>query len=200
MNGSIKIKIYDGKIDADFFEKIIACNADAYEDYPLITGLLGKDKVKKRLPDLWRGILFALKKDVVFAYSGNDVIGSSIWKAPTYKDDKILAFLLNGGLKLDINNLVKMLAYNNYCNKIRKKYTDNKTWYLYDLTIKKQFQNKGIGSSIIKKMFEYIDNAPVYLETHKDINVEYYKKFGFELVEVSCVPIININHYAMLKK
>ncbi len=39
-----------------------------------------------------------------------------------------------------------------------------------------------------------------YLETHNTVNVDIYRKFGFELMETGNVPGINIKHYAMLKK
>ena len=50
----------------------------------------------------------------------------------------------------------------------------------------------------LKKKYAQPDGC--YLETHNTVNVDIYRKFGFELMETGNVPGINIKHYVMLKK
>lgn len=55
-------------------------------------------------------------------------------------------------------------------------------WYIGVLN---SHQNKGEGSKILKEFLELKknENIPFYLETSTKRNLNFYKKFGFELVE-----------------
>ena len=49
---------------------------------------------------------------------------------------------------------------------------------IYDLAVLPDYQNKGIGSMLLKKCLEKFPNTAWVLETTKE-NVSYYEKFGF---------------------
>ena len=86
--------------------------------------------------------------------------------------------------------------------KLKKKFTQHNGWYLYDLVVRRDHQHQGIASSILEPVLQYIERSGqnCYLETHNTVNVDIYRKFGFELMETGDVPGIHIRHYAMLKK
>ena len=86
--------------------------------------------------------------------------------------------------------------------KLKKKYTNHECWYLYNVTIKPKCQGKGLCSEILNPMFEYLDenNQDCYLETHTEENVELYKHYNFELLEVSNIPKTNVKHYSMIRR
>ena len=85
--------------------------------------------------------------------------------------------------------------------KLKKKYTNHKGWYLYNIAVRKDFQKQGVCKKMIEPMLEYINSLGknCYLETHNSVNVEIYNRFGFSLVETGIVPGTNLKHYAMLK-
>ena len=64
-----------------------------------------------------------------------------------------------------------------------------------------ELRGKGIGKKILTPMFNYLDqhNQDCYLETLLPINVDIYKKFGFELKEEVKVPNSDLTMYAMLR-
>ena len=64
------------------------------------------------------------------------------------------------------------------------------------------FRGKGLGLKIMKPMLNYLDenNQDCYLETLLPINVEIYKKYGFELKEEVKVPNTDLTLFAMLRK
>ena len=64
-----------------------------------------------------------------------------------------------------------------------------------------EFRGKGLGSSIMQPMLENLDNnhQDCYLETLLPINVDIYKKYGFELKEEVNVPNTDLTLYAMLR-
>lgn len=57
-------------------------------------------------------------------------------------------------------------------------------------------QGKGIASKLLKPMLEYCDRVktPVYLETNKEMNVDIYKHFGFEVALQGNVPKSDVEH------
>jgi len=54
--------------------------------------------------------------------------------------------------------------------------------YIQDTIILPNYQGKGIGSSLLKKVFEKIKNKPGYLlgVCPSKVSVEFYEKFGFK--------------------
>lgn len=58
-------------------------------------------------------------------------------------------------------------------------------WYLQTLAVRPDRQRQGVGSFLIGSTLERADRdaLPVYLETTKDVNLAYYRRFGFEVVE-----------------
>lgn len=54
----------------------------------------------------------------------------------------------------------------------------------------------------MKPMFKYLDDngQDCYLETLTSVNVEIYKKYGFELKEEIKVPNTDLTMYAMLRR
>ena len=57
-----------------------------------------------------------------------------------------LALLMSGGLRLILHSglgiIGRLLTYENYAMELKKEYTDNYDWYLYNLSIKKDAQGK----------------------------------------------------------
>ena len=58
-------------------------------------------------------------------------------------------------------------------------------WYLQTLAVRPDHQRQGVGSFLIGPTLERADRdaLPVYLETTKDVNVAYYRRFGFDVVD-----------------
>jgi ribosomal protein S18 acetylase RimI-like enzyme len=58
-------------------------------------------------------------------------------------------------------------------------------WYLQTLAVHPDRQRQGVGSFLIGPTLECADRdtLPVYLETTKEANVAYYRRFGFQVVE-----------------
>jgi ribosomal protein S18 acetylase RimI-like enzyme len=73
---------------------------------------------------------------------------------------------------------------------IHKKLMPGKHCYLLFLGVDTGWQSKGIGAALIKPVLEMADEKglPCYLETNKAINVEFYRKQGFEVGEERQMP------------
>ena len=58
-------------------------------------------------------------------------------------------------------------------------------WYLQTLAVHPDRQRQGVGGFLISPTLRRADREalPVYLETTKEANIAYYRRFGFEVVE-----------------
>ncbi|HEX4493015.1 MAG TPA: GNAT family N-acetyltransferase [Acidimicrobiia bacterium] len=58
-------------------------------------------------------------------------------------------------------------------------------WYLSLLGTDPSFQRRGVGSALLAPVLAraHEQGIPAYLETQKEMNVPYYRRHGFELVE-----------------
>ena len=84
---------------------------------------------------------------------------------------------------------------------LKKEFTDYYDWYLYNLSIKKEAQGKGIASKLMRPMLQFCDDERMvaYLETNKEVNVGIYKHYGFDLMKEELIPTTPVMHYAMVR-
>lgn len=64
-------------------------------------------------------------------------------------------------------------------------------WYLATLGTDPDLQGRGVGSTLMTSMIERIDeeHQPAYLESSKERNVPFYRRFGFEVTkELKAAP------------
>ncbi len=73
---------------------------------------------------------------------------------------------------------------------IHRKLMPGKHCYLLFLGVDTGWQGKGVGAALIKPVLERADEKGLacYLETNKAINVEFYRKQGFEVGEERQMP------------
>ena len=180
--------------------------ADAYEDYPLHNWLT-KGKYDKKASKLIMQIsLKTMTEDAIIYADSEEMNGFAVWLPFGFTGSKTLPFLTNGGLKLIFHSgfgiIGRLLTYENYAMNLKKEFTDNYDWYLYNLSIKKEAQGKGIASKLMRPMLEFCDNEKMvaYLETNKESNVSLYNHYGFELKKEEFIPKTTVLHYAMVRE
>lgn len=63
-------------------------------------------------------------------------------------------------------------------------------FYLATIGCDPDYQGRGLGSSLINAQLKHIDEMglPAYLESSKEKNVPYYKRFGFEVIKEVTLP------------
>ena len=125
---------------------------------------------------------------------------------PQLKAVPTMSFLLNGGIGLcpsfGISLYLRSLHYENNCQAVKNRYGTPDTWYCMCFVVSPQMQRQGIGSRLIKPVLKILEcnHIPLYLETHKAVNADIYKHFGFETVEISTIPKTSIIQYSMMKE
>ena len=82
-----------------------------------------------------------------------------------------------------------------------KEYTDKYDWYLFNLSIKKDAQGKGIASKLMRPMLQFCNDERMiaYLETNKSSNVGLYQHYGFDLMRQEQIPKSTVTHFAIVR-
>ena len=190
--------------DSDL-ERLADVATDAYVDYPLHNWLTkGKyDRTASKL--IMQITLKTMTKDAVIYADSEEMNGFAVWLPFGFTGSKTLPFLFSGGLKLIFHSglgiIGRLLTYETYAMNLKKEFTDNYDWYLYNLSIKKDAQGKGIASKLLRPMLGFCDDEKMvaYLETNKESNVSLYKHYGFELKKEELIPKTTVTHYAMVR-
>ncbi|WP_299243096.1 GNAT family N-acetyltransferase [uncultured Aquimarina sp.] len=56
--------------------------------------------------------------------------------------------------------------------------------HLWYIGVDPVHQKKGIGSKLLEEVIAYCGDKPIYLETSVESNLRWYKKYGFEIIQV----------------
>ena len=149
--------------------------------------------------------LKAMNEDAVIYADSDEINGFAAWVPFGFKGTEVLPFLKNGGIKLFLRTgpgfIGRLLSYENYAMNLKKRFTDNYDWYLFNLSVKKDAQGKGIASKLMRPMLSFCDDERMvaYLETNKDSNVSLYEHYGFELMNKEPIPESPVMHYSMVR-
>ena len=187
-------------------DRLAEVAADAYKDYPLHNWFT-KGKYDEKASKLLMQIsLKTMTEDAVIYADSEEINGFAAWLPFGFTGNKALPFLMSGGLELICHSglgiISRLSAYEAYAMNLKKQFTDNYDWYLFNLSIKKDAQGKGIASKLMRPMLHFCDDERMvaYLETNKEANVGLYEHYGFTLKKSEIIPKTDVMHYAMVRK
>ena len=186
-------------------DRLAEVAADAYCDYPLHNWFTNGKYDKKASKLIMQISLKTMTEDAIIYADSEEMNGFAVWLPFGFAGSETMPFLLNGGLKLILHSgpgiIGRLLTYEKYAMNLKKEFTDNYDWYLYNLSIKKDAQGKGIASKLLRPMLNFCDNEKMiaYLETNKQANVSLYNHYGFELKKEEVIPKSTVTHYAMVR-
>ena len=193
-------------IKKDDLDRLADIAADAYKDYPLHNWFTGGKYDEKASKLIMQISLKTMTEDAVIYADSEEMNGFAVWLPIGFTGSKTVPFLVNGGLELILHSgpgiIGRLLTYENYAMNLKKGFTDNYDWYLYNLSIKKDAQGKGIASKLLRPMLQFCDDEKMvaYLETNKESNVGLYKHYGFDLMKEELIPKTPVTHYSMVRK
>ena len=154
-------------------DRLAKVAADAYLDYPLHNWFT-KGKYDYKASDLLMKIsLKTMTEDAVIYADSEEINGFAAWLPFGFEGNKAMPFLMNGGMRLFLHTgfglIGRLMTYENYAMNLKKTFTDHYDWYLYNLSIKKEAQGKGIASKLMRPMLTFCDDERMisYLENNK---------------------------------
>jgi ribosomal protein S18 acetylase RimI-like enzyme len=147
-----------------------------------------------------------MTEDGVIYADSEELNGFAAWLPFGFTGNKAIPFLMNGGLSLILHSglgiINRLSAYEEYAMNLKRQFTDHYDWYLFNLSVKKDAQGRGIAGKLMRPMLQFCDDERMvaYLETNKESNVGLYRHFGFDLMKEEQIPKTPVMHYAMVRK
>lgn len=190
------------KKDIDLFATNLAIS---FQGYPLFEYFSNYKYNISKMKKFWTVSLKTMSEKTFFLSESDKVNSLAIFSPYETGSISIWKYLKAGGLgmlpKIGLKCAKRMSKFEKFALEIKNKYSKPGCWYLYVFVTLPEYRNKGIGSKIMRPMLKYLDdhNQDCYLETLLPINVEIYKKYGFELKEEVKVPNTDLVLYAMLR-
>lgn len=121
-----------------------------------------------------------------FGHVMEDQSGGSLWLPPNVQDhipliesiDIALSMVKHSGFK----SIAKGLALDSALAKAKPQ---QPYYYLFAIGARPNQKGKGIGRKLMEAGLKNADEEkmPAYLESSKELNVSFYKRFGFEVIE-----------------
>ena len=179
--------------------------ADAYQDYPLHNWFTGGKYDPKASRLLMEISLKSMMKDALIYADSEEINGFAVWLPFGFTGNKTLPFLRNGGISLILHAgpgmIGRLLTYESYAMGLKKEFTAHYDWYLFNLSVKKDAQGRGLATKLMGPMLRFCDDEKMvaYLETNKAANVGLYQHYGFDLMREELVPNSPVTHYAMVR-
>ncbi|TFF95867.1 MAG: N-acetyltransferase [Promethearchaeota archaeon] len=124
-------------------------------------------------------------------HSDKDIM--STWQMIKHGALKIL-------FKLGTKFVDGMEQYADFLEKLANEAVERPYYHLMWLAVEPELQKTGIGTQLMHAILDKCnkDNLRCYLDTQEKENVEYYKRFGFKVVNKGKFPHIDVMCWGML--
>jgi ribosomal protein S18 acetylase RimI-like enzyme len=163
--------------------------ARAFHGDPLLVWMLPKDRRHMRAVAMFTFLLES-QINVGQTYSTADDVGAAIWSPPGQSqfDHGRSAESVEQFRSIIGANLTRAIEV--YAALDRERPTDSPHWYLATLGTHPDWQGSGIGTALMEPVLSRADNegAPAYLESSKESNIPYYRRFGFDVTAEIHLP------------
>lgn len=143
--------------------------------------------------------------DAIMISTDSEIDNLIVLCPPGYRGIPTMRFLRNGGLatvcRVGLDAVKRSIAFEKNAVEIRTCFFNEKTWYLMTFAARAGKTHHGLGSEILRPVLDWMDknHYSVYLETHKTVNVEMYRHFGFRIADTCFIPGSEVKQYGMLR-
>lgn len=137
--------------------------------------------------------------------SGNHSYGISVWTKPLEQDQEIVKNNSKQEFLRTYMGESSLGTYNSIVEFMSQKASSlmpASAWYLSIIGILPQYQGKGLGIELVKKILEQTDfrGIPTYLETFTPKNLSFYKRLGYEQIECIHEPTTGSDYWIMMRE
>lgn len=179
----------------------------AFYDDPQWTALIPDPDVRRaKLPKMFTGTarMTAAAKGVVERTSGFETI--ALWLPPG-RDIGPWAMARSGFASAiwvitpPVQDFRRLMAVFGQFDERRKKLMRRPYWYLMAIGVDPLHQGEGLGSALVRSGIRRADDdgKPIYLETETELNVGFYERLGFEVIDEMTVSRIDVPFSLMLR-
>jgi ribosomal protein S18 acetylase RimI-like enzyme len=179
----------------------------AFFDDPLSVYLLPDERRRARLlPWMYERIVRyggMYEGDVVTTPGSVEAV--AVWLAPGLSGTPIHRLVRCGlalaPLKFGLGAVGRLMAAG-HVERLRPKLMPQPHWYLWLLGVDPPVQGRGLGSALVEPALRRADaeGVPCYLETHKERNLAFYRKHGFDVLTEGETPSRGPHYWIMTRQ
>jgi GNAT superfamily N-acetyltransferase len=185
----VRIEVLDHRPQT--MEEVARVATAAFLDDPFFCFLTPNRSLRRRgLQIFWKAMVGAVgERGVVYGARQEDgrLVGAATWVRPGRYPLPVRAQLqqARGAFWAMIPRPPALLAGSRYLLAIDKVHPREPHWYLELLVVDPEAQRGGIGAALQAETYQKADQEGLasYLETQKEDNLAYYRRFGYEVAE-----------------
>lgn len=160
--------------------------ARAFDDDPVINWLARKDNKRVQgIESLFRTCItdLCLRHEKVFVTK--DLSGGALWYPPDTSEISFPRQLALANKMIPFTGWTGLLRLALSQEKAHKKRPREKFYYLQFIGVDPEHRGRGTGAALINPIMEICDKEKcgAYLESSKETNIGFYRRFGFEVIE-----------------
>ena len=181
--------------------------ARAFHVDPLTTYMVPDPEARAQaLPVFYEAAIRLAQRFGEAIVTTGEIAGAALWFPPGTVELGPKHFEAVGagnlGERLPIGAFDRFGSVMEHLDGLRSRDVPGPHWYLAVLGVEPLRQGRGIGSALVRPIFERADSASVacYLETQKSDNVPLYRHLGFEVVVEPVEPKSRIQFWTMLRR
>jgi ribosomal protein S18 acetylase RimI-like enzyme len=178
---------------------------DAFEGLPPGTQLFREPNSSAKLRYFWdRTCKYAL----LFGecYGSEDGSGVALWLLPN--ETRMTPWrmfrsgMFSAPFHMGMRDFKAFGAFARHTDTMHREALPEAHYYLFAVGVRADKQGGGVGSSLIRSMFERAksEDRPVFLETQSPKNVRIYERLGFEVVSEGVIPGVELRNWGMVKR
>ena len=202
------VEISRNTVDPRFIKNAAGVLARAFQEYPEYVQLLpDPEKRKRKLPIMFEIFTkFCLNHGIVLSTSSDGLFeGVLMYIPPPGKmggRDMVRAGILTIPFKIGLKFIQGELRIMKAVSTVKAAHQTMPHAYLFLLAVDPPFQKQGYASALMDHMLAALDkdNLGCYLETTAPENVDYYRRYNFDLIERKNVPGTGLAIHAMLRQ
>jgi ribosomal protein S18 acetylase RimI-like enzyme len=177
-------------VTADEVRPVAAAISRGFADNEIWEWMIPDDERRARLlPRYYEFIMRSAYIPRGEAWTTDDLTGGALWNGPTKHGLRPLEqmrealIMLGGGF-----GAIRRGA--RYDAAVTRHHPKEPHLYLLTLSIDPSVQRSGQGSALMAPLVERCDSerVPAFLETQRESNIPFYRRFGFELTERVQIP------------
>jgi GNAT superfamily N-acetyltransferase len=177
--------------DAATLNEVAVVATDAFADDPFFRFLSPNEKLRRRgLGIYWRGAVAALgERGLTLGVRRGDgrLVGVAAFVRPGGYPLPVMSQVRQAGsaLRALVARPPAIISGSKYLLAIDKAHPREPLWYLEMLVVEPAAQRGGVGAALQGHVYSMADaeQLPSYLETQKEDNLAYYRRFGYETVD-----------------
>lgn len=196
-------KLY--RIEKDDVGSAAEVLVNAFKESPVWKAIYGDSTPEQKKAIFEIVVRYGLKYGEVYAPSEN-LEGVAAWLPGQYAEITVSRIFASGLvsqiLSMGLKNVKKYFEIFQPIEQDRQEYMGGNPYiYLEIIGVARRFQGQGHGRMLLEALIEKSkkQGLPVYLETDTEENVSIYERFGFDVIKMVELSVIELPYWEMVR-